>query len=61
MIFISIFIKGNIICFVFFVNTNSDNIYENNELNDNMKPHDIFFTPHFLTLDDVLYWEFKAG
>ncbi len=42
-------------------NINKLNIYENNELNDNLNPHDIFFTPHFLTLDDVLYWEFKAG
>jgi hypothetical protein len=55
-------------------NINKLNIYENTyELNDSLKPHDIFFTPHLLTLDDVLYttpsltlkdvfyWEFKAG
>ena len=31
------------------------------ELIDNLKPHDFFFTPHFLTFDVFLYWEFKAG
>ncbi len=55
-------------------NINKLNIYENTYvLNDSLKPHDIFFTPRLLTLDDVLYttpsltlkdvfyWEFKAG
>jgi hypothetical protein len=37
------------------------NKYNTYELNNNLEPHDIFFTPPFLTLDDVLYWEFKAG
>ncbi len=37
------------------------NKYNTYEMNVNLKPYDIFFTPHFLTFNDVLYWEFKAG
>jgi hypothetical protein len=43
-------------------NKKDKNKYKNtHELNNNLEPHDIFFTPPSLTLDDVLYWEFKAG
>ena len=43
-------------------NINKLNIYDNtHELNDNLKPLDFLLTPHFLTFNDVLYWEFKAG
>ncbi len=31
------------------------------ELNKNLKPYDIFHTTPSLTMNDVLYWEFKAG
>ncbi len=31
------------------------------ELNKNLKPHDIFNTTPSLTINDILYWEFKAG
>jgi len=31
------------------------------ELNKNLNPYDIFYTTPSMTINDVLYWEFKAG
>ena len=31
------------------------------ELNKNLTPHDIFCTTPSMTINDVLYWEYKAG